>query len=522
MATLIYILAAVVLLGLCIFVHELGHLLGGMMVGIKARVFSIGYGKGFIKKRIGDTTYQLTLIPFGGYCQFYGDDPSEERKGESYEFLTAHPVKRIVTVIMGPLFNLLFGILLFFMMNMIGYDVETNRIHIPDYFTRGEYVSPAYESGMRSGDAIVGINGKRIASFQDIQNSIVFSDGRPAMVRVLRDGREMEFAVAPKRFSEKGYYTIGVMPYGERVLVARSLEKDAAEEAGIRQYDEVKAIDGRPVKTPAEFTAHIRANAGRKLHLLIVRGGREMELPVTPRLKETITIREFEDARFKGERMELSTDKLDLVKNGIASGSVKINGERVASIADLQRRLERNKGQRVRLETAGGTYTGLVSYEKFGFIGVETGIAPEMVPLRFGLAEGFAKSLIDPFDFIVLNIKGIGKLFSGELDVRQNLSGPIRIAKIAGDTAYYRGVSAFIILMAKISIILMVMNLLPIPAVDGSFILFFTYEAIKGSPINQKVLEKIQFVGIALLIILGVFVIFNDLSFFPFFQKLFQ
>ena len=68
----------------------------------------------------------------------------------------------------------------------------------------------------------------------------------------------------------------------------------------------------------------------------------------------------------------------------------------------------------------------------------------------------------------------------------------------------------------------MVMNLLPIPAVDGSFILFFTYEAIKGSPINQKVLEKIQFVGIALLIILGVFVIFNDLSFFPFFQKLFQ
>ena len=354
MATLIYILAAVVLLGLCIFVHELGHLLGGMMVGIKARVFSIGYGKGFIKKRIGDTTYQLTLIPFGGYCQFYGDDPSEERKGESYEFLTAHPVKRIVTVIMGPLFNLLFGILLFFMMNMIGYDVETNRIHIPDYFTRGEYVSPAYESGMRSGDAIVGINGKRIASFQDIQNSIVFSDGRPAMVRVLRDGREMEFAVAPKRFSEKGYYTIGVMPYGERVLVARSLEKDAAEEAGIRQYDEVKAIDGRPVKTPAEFTAHIRANAGRELHLLIVRGGREMELPVTPRLKETITIREFEDARFKGERMELSTDKLDLVKNGIASGSVKINGERVASIADLQRRLERNKGQRVRLETAGG------------------------------------------------------------------------------------------------------------------------------------------------------------------------
>ena len=76
--------------------------------------------------------------------------------------------------------------------------------------------------------------------------------------------------------------------------------------------------------------------------------------------------------------------------------------------------------------------------------------------------------------------------------------------------------------MAKISIILMVMNLLPIPAVDGSFILFFLYEAIKRKPLNQKIMEKIQFIGIAILIVLGIFVIFNDLSFLPFFQKLFQ
>ncbi len=522
MAILTYILAAVILLGLCIFVHELGHLLGGRMVGIKARVFSIGYGRGFIKKKIGDTTYQLTLIPFGGYCQFYGEDPSEERKGESYEFLSAPPLRRVVTVIMGPLFNLFFGIILFFLMNMIGYNVETNKIYIPDYFTHGEYVSPAYSAGMRTGDAIVGIGAKKISSFQDIQNSVVFSEGRPAAIRVLREGRNMEFTVTPKRFAEKGYYTLGVMPYGERVLVVRSLENEAAHGAGVRQFDEVRALDGRPVETPAEFTEYIRSRAGRAIIMQVERGGKEMEISVTPRLRETLGIREFEDARFKGEKIELSTDKLDLVKNGIARGTVKINGERVLSVEDLRRRVAKNGGRVVHLETAGGSYTGQISYEKFGFIGVETGIAPEMVPLRFDIGEGFVKSLVDPYDFIVMNIKGIGMLFAGELDVRQNLSGPIRIAKIAGDTAYYRGLSAFIILMAKISIILMVMNLLPIPAVDGSFIIFFTYEAIKGSPINQKVLEKIQFVGIALLIILGVFVIFNDLSFFPFFQKLFQ
>ncbi len=165
---------------------------------------------------------------------------------------------------MGPLFNLFFGLILFFTMNMIGYDVETNRVFIPDYFTQGEYISPAYTAGIRSGDAIVGINSKKISSFQDIQNSIVFSDGRPAAIRVLRDGRAMDFTVTPKRFAAKGYYTLGVMPYGERVLVVRSLAAEAAHGAGMRQFDEVRAVDDRTVKTPADFTEYVRANAGKE------------------------------------------------------------------------------------------------------------------------------------------------------------------------------------------------------------------------------------------------------------------
>ena len=96
MVVFTYIIAAIVLLGFCIFVHELGHLLGGMMVGIKAKVFSLGYGKGILKKKIGDTVFQITPIPFGGYCQFYGEDPSEERSGSEHEFLTAAPWRRMV------------------------------------------------------------------------------------------------------------------------------------------------------------------------------------------------------------------------------------------------------------------------------------------------------------------------------------------------------------------------------------------------------------------------------------------
>jgi regulator of sigma E protease len=162
-----------------------------------------------------------------------------------------------------------------------------------------------------------------------------------------------------------------------------------------------------------------------------------------------------------------------------------------------------------------------MKFESFGFVGIETAISPENKFIQYTITDAFVKSMVDPFDFIALNFRGIGMMFSGELDVRQNLSGPIRIAKIAGDTAYYRGVSAFVVLMAKISIILMVMNLLPIPMVDGSYILIFLYEAVTRRAFNQKLLEKIQMIGFAILVLLSIFVIFNDLSFLPFFKDLF-
>jgi regulator of sigma E protease len=143
-----------------------------------------------------------------------------------------------------------------------------------------------------------------------------------------------------------------------------------------------------------------------------------------------------------------------------------------------------------------------------------------MVQVKFTPFEALKQSFIEPFRFIVFNLKGLGMIFSGGLDVRENVSGPIRIAKIAGDVAYYKGILAFIVLMAKISIILMIMNLLPIPAVDGSHIVFYTIEAIRGKPLKEEIMVRIQTGGILILIIIGVLVIFNDILMLPFVQKL--
>ena len=509
MMILTYIIAAVVLLGLCIFIHELGHLLGGKMVGIKARVFSLGYGKGFIKKQIGDTTYQITLIPFGGYCQFYGDNPSEERTGEEYEFFSAKPWRRIVTVIMGPIFNLIFGIILFFIMNMIGYAKDTNQIVIPNEYRAGNYISPAYMAGMENGDRIININNKTIRSFEDIQMRVVFSGGKKLNIEYQRNDHNMSVEVQPE-IMPSGYYAIGVLPYGKRLMIGKLEHKDVAHSAGLQEYDEILSLDSFQPQTAEEFTNYIKARTGKTIQIKALRGSKEINLSVIPRENTFIMM--------DGKPI-FDTALLDKL---VSETFLAIDGKTIFSARDFIAFAETNRGQTVTLTWKEQAFTGKIGVENRGFIGVYLVTAPESVNVTFGIGEGIIHAIQEPFEFIVLNLKGFKMLFSGELNVRENISGPIRIAQIAGDVAYYKGISAFILLMAKISIILMVMNLLPIPAVDGSHILFYTIEAIRGKPLNQKIMERIQAAGIMILIMLGIFVIFNDISMLPAIQRLFN
>ncbi|MDA3901527.1 MAG: RIP metalloprotease RseP [Spirochaetes bacterium] len=507
--TLIYIASAAVLLGCSIFVHELGHLLGGKMVGIKARVFSLGYGKGFIKKKWGDTTYQITLIPFGGYCAFYGDNPSEDLNGKEYEFYTASPWRRIVTVIMGPLFNLFFGIILFFALNIAGYEVETNRIMIPQH---SSIELPATTAGLKTGDLVVAIDGEPVSSFMDIQSAVVFSDGQELEFTVERSGVTESFKVAPRTFSDGGYYSIGVTPYGTSVLITAVEPSDVAEKAGLKPYDEVVAINGVTLEGSQHFSDTLQKNGGVPLDLTVKRSGNLIDIPLTPRFREQLVLTGFHDTRFPEESYEISVTDLDTIRSAIKKEAVTVNGKKVADYDSFLALIEAQKGNDVEIETNGGSYKAQVEYRKTGFIGVATYPAPEMVPVKYGVGEAFSKAVVDPFTFIAQNLQGMKMLFTGKISAKDNISGPVQIAKIAGDTMRYRGIREYLLFMARISIILMMMNLLPIPAVDGSHILFYLVEALRGKPLPPVVMEKVQAFGFFLLIGLGVLVLFNDIA----------
>jgi len=516
MMTLTYIFGALVLLGMCIFIHELGHLLGGRMVGIKAKVFSLGYGKGFLKKKIGDTTYQVTLIPFGGYCQFYGEDPAEEKTGQGFEFLSAHPLKRIVTVAMGPFFNLVFGIILFYMMNIIGYSRESNQIIIPSEYTAGSYISPAYEAGMKSGDRILSISGKEVRAFADIQAEVFFSEGETLKFKVDRNGEEHFFNVTPGQASaQEGRFTIGVMPYTKGISVTRIIKGSMAENAGLSENDIIYMVDKTRVYTPADFSGYLQDNAGKRIIVKYYREGLEKTTEIVPVKTEIFVI------AGTGGREESFAGNEEF-KALLQQGYVKIDGKTVKDYGAFLKDAENAKGRKAIFDIEDKRITGSISILERAMIGIEIGLVFDTVDVKMGPGEALIQAFAEPWQFIVMNIKGFGLLFSGKMEVRESISGPIRIAKIAGDVLYYRGAADFILLMAKISIILMIMNLLPIPAVDGSHLVFYTIEAIRGKPLNEKIMARIQGFGIVFLITLGVFVIINDISMLPFVQNIFR
>ena len=520
MVYVIYIAAGIILLGLCIFVHELGHLLGGKMVGIKAKTFSIGMGKGIIKKKIGDTTYQLAPIPFGGFCQFYGEDPSEERTGQGFEFLSAHPWRRIVTVAMGPLFNLLFGIIIFFIMNLVGYTKDTNQVNIPEQLRSGRHVSAAYEAGIRSGDWIVHIGEKEIKSFNDIQAIIMFSEGKTLDVTVKRNDRLLHFPVTPKKNEGTSRYEIGVAPQGSRIMVVELVDGGAAKEAGLREMDEIVSVDGATVKGEAEFTRYINSHADRPVKFNIMRKGTTVEKVITPRLNDIIRFQTIEKNGNRGEDITIMKSKA--LQKYLDKGLIIINGRKITSYDGLVGAVGENRGRGISFRIDNEQYNGTATIEKAGLIGIFQTMAPDQVQVRYGVGMSLVQAFVEPYEWIVLNLKGIGMLFTGKMNVRENLSGPIRIVQIAGQVAYYKGIPDFILLMAKISIILMVMNLLPIPVVDGSHLVFFLIEIIRRKPMSQKVMERVQTVGIVILAMIMGFAIFNDISMLPFIQNFFK
>jgi len=434
-------LSAIILLGVIIFIHELGHFLFAKVLGVRVLKFSLGFGPKIIGKKIGDTEYILSSVPLGGYVKMLGESPDDELDEEEKPFAyKSHPVwKRGLIVAAGPLFNLAFAVLLFFVIFVSG--IPTSY---PDIGKITEH-SPAAKAGLMTGDRVLEVDGNIVQSWEEVDEFVHKSSGRTLLFKVKRGEDVIKIPVTPVRKTGKNlfgedeeYWDIGVSPLIYPVI-GEVIKGEPADNAGMKMGDKIIEIDNTPIKTWQDMTEIIHSSPDKLLRFKIEREDRIIELSIEPE-KKTLSIPGFEE-------------------------------------------------------------------QELGIIGIKhTG--NDFIK-KYALPEATALSVEKTWDVSVLTLIVIVKLIQRALPT-EVIGGPIFIFQMAGEQAA-RGLLDFFFFMAIINVNLGILNLLPIPILDGGHILFLGIEAIRRKPLNEKIIAISQKVGIAVIIMIMVFAFYNDI-----------
>ena len=422
-------LAFIFVLGVLVFVHELGHFLAARRIGVRVLTFSLGFGPKLLIFKRGDTEYCVSAIPLGGYVKMAGENPDDARTGASDEFLSKTKWERFQVLIMGPVMNLALAIIVMALVLYQGAELPAFTEQ-PAVVGTVEADSPAAAAGIRPGDRIVSVDGRDIANWERLTMAIGTRANRQVSIVFLRDGKAIEKQLTPKAIDKFETGSIGVGPQIRPQIAAVS--EGPAQEAGLRQNDVILSAAGERGVSRDRVIEIIRANEGKPLQVEVERDGKVQIVTVTPR--------PIDDA-------------------------VRIGAQ---------------------IRTA------------------------ETVTVQPGIIEAFKLSLERNWEWTVLIFETLAGLFTRDTSVKQ-LMGPVGIAGLSGEAAE-AGLIPLFTLMALISLNLGIMNLMPIPVLDGGHIAILAVEGLSRRDFSIRVKEKMLLAGFVLLITLMVTVIYNDLT----------
>jgi regulator of sigma E protease len=422
------IVVAVLVLGVIIVIHELGHFLVAKFFKIKVETFSVGFGPRLFGFRRGDTDYRISAFPLGGYVKMAGETPSDTVTGEAYEFMSKPKWQRFLVAAAGPAMNVALAVALLTGLYVYGTEV-------PEFLSGDAIVgvvepnSPAEQAGVRSGDHIVSVDGRQNPTWQDIQTRVLTSAGRFIPIVVQREGQRIQTGVVPirKGSDDGGFAGMGPLI---RTLVGSVNAGSPAEAAGMRSGDEIIRVADIDLRTSGNTIQDtIQTIPANTFPITVVRDGQEVVLDVTP-------------ATEGGRKM----------------------------------------------------------------IGIQIQWPTTMIKL--GLADAFGKSIETNIESATLIFQVLGRLFKREASMKQ-LDGPIGIIRVSGQ-ALEQGFSTLLTLMALISLNLGVLNILPIPILDGGVMLLLMVESLMRRDLSLRMKERIVQVSFVFLLMLTVIVLYND------------
>ena len=273
------LLAFLVFIGILILVHEFGHFIVAKAFGVKVEVFSIGFGPPLIRKKWGETVYQIALLPLGGYVKMYGEEDTPEARQDPRSFYAKPPWQRILIAFAGPLFNFLFAILAFWVVYLSPQQVP-KYIFEPPKVGYVEPKSPAAEVGLKEGDLIVAVNGVKVHSWEQLDELLREDTGKEVTLTVKRDGKLIQLKVKLSYdLLKKG---LGILPYLPPV-VGKVEKGSPAAQVGLKPGDRILEVNGVKVHSWWDLPQLIQQSGGKPIKLTVERNGKIFTLTVVPK-----------------------------------------------------------------------------------------------------------------------------------------------------------------------------------------------------------------------------------------------
>lgn len=444
------ILSFVFALGCLIVIHEFGHYLVARWCNVKVLRFSVGFGKPLWRKSLGrdGTEWVLAAFPLGGYVKMLDEREGEVKQSELPRSFNRQPVsKRLAIVAAGPVANFLLAIVLYWILFMHGIP------GIKPVIGPVAPNSPAASAGFVAGESMTRIGAESVKTWQDARWMLLQHAVNKTTVTI--EVRSSKGDIAWHKLDLSGLTAadldgdflaaVGLVRYQLQFkpVIGNLVDGSPAQRAGLRDGDEIVAIDNEPIKHWGQLVAKVRDNPGTALSLEVRRNGARLPLiSITP-------------------------------------GAIAEKGQSIGKIGAAPR--------------------------------VDPSLTSALITeVRYGPLESMLKALHKTWDTSVFSLRMLGKMIIGEVSLK-NLSGPITIADYAGQSAQ-NGWISYVFFLALISISLGVLNLLPIPLLDGGHLMYYMLEIFKGSPVSDKAMEIGQHIGMMLLFTLMVFALYNDIN----------
>ena len=432
------LVAFVVALSIIVAIHEYGHYIIGRLSGIKAEVFSLGFGPVlFSREDRHGTVWQLAALPFGGYVRFLGDaNAASGKDGEAIGHLseadrrmTMHGAPlwaRSATVAAGPLFNFALSIVIFAGLFMARGDVA-DPLSVADL----RPLPAAEASDLQPGDRVLSIAGEPLPKFTEAEKFNAFIDALPVQ------------AILPYRVTRDGDDLTVQGPYPYPALISQLAPNSAAYDIGLEVGDVIVSVDGTEIAAFSQLKERVEASNGRVLALQVWREG-----------------------------------QADLLNFSLAP-----------------RRVDEPQAE-------GG-------FKTEWRIGIAGGTAFEPATESVGIGTSISRGVTQTWAIMQSSISGLWHMITGAISTC-NMSGPIGIAQTSGAMAS-QGATSFIWFIAALSTAVGLLNLFPIPVLDGGHLVFHAYEAVVGRPPSDNALRILMGAGLTLILGVMIFALSNDL-----------